>query len=429
VLGDGPGWLAGCPYAYRPPPTTTTRRDPPPTSPLSYSPTQNPPSSLSHQNPPVLCVRTSLSAHSQNARYVEIPSHTVASGRHSSARVDWVVYAASTTNRSLSLSLLALSNGLSTRASSLCHQQLLLTFGDPHQSNSADGPSAPSRSTIYLTFTLRTQKHPQVCLLVCFPSFSSSRSRSRRRDRFCDRPHRTQAPSPPPPNATQAALLHHHSTILPHHPPQSSSSLPHPQLSFATCLRPAADLGCLSDPPPPSPCLRRRPPSAPPRAAAPRRRRRVGLLAPLVLARRLTPFPDPNAPKRGLSAYMFFANEQRENVHKENPGISFGKWSRAQMEMPPTATVLTRCVRPGRQGPRREVEGPEREAAQPLRGQGRAGQEALRGREGQLQCKSRAPSRLCDTTLTRSCRLLLKMRSLPRALALSHSSTARPRPG
>jgi hypothetical protein len=33
---------------------------------------------------------------------------------------------------------------------------------------------------------------------------------------------------------------------------------------------------------------------------------------------------DPNAPKRGLSAYMFFANEQRENVRDENPGISFG---------------------------------------------------------------------------------------------------------
>ncbi|KAK2037133.1 HMG box protein [Colletotrichum somersetense] len=35
--------------------------------------------------------------------------------------------------------------------------------------------------------------------------------------------------------------------------------------------------------------------------------------------------PDPNAPKRGLSAYMFFANEQRENVREENPGISFGQ--------------------------------------------------------------------------------------------------------
>ena len=33
---------------------------------------------------------------------------------------------------------------------------------------------------------------------------------------------------------------------------------------------------------------------------------------------------DPNAPKRGLSAYMFFANEQRDNVREENPGITFG---------------------------------------------------------------------------------------------------------
>jgi hypothetical protein len=34
---------------------------------------------------------------------------------------------------------------------------------------------------------------------------------------------------------------------------------------------------------------------------------------------------DPNAPKRGLSAYMFFANEQRDNVRDENPGITFGQ--------------------------------------------------------------------------------------------------------
>lgn len=34
---------------------------------------------------------------------------------------------------------------------------------------------------------------------------------------------------------------------------------------------------------------------------------------------------DPNAPKRGLSAYMFFANEQRDTVREENPGISFGQ--------------------------------------------------------------------------------------------------------
>lgn len=34
---------------------------------------------------------------------------------------------------------------------------------------------------------------------------------------------------------------------------------------------------------------------------------------------------DPNAPKRGLSAYMFFANDQRDNVREENPGITFGQ--------------------------------------------------------------------------------------------------------
>ncbi|KAL8837597.1 MAG: hypothetical protein Q9170_002474 [Blastenia crenularia] len=34
---------------------------------------------------------------------------------------------------------------------------------------------------------------------------------------------------------------------------------------------------------------------------------------------------DPNAPKRGLSAYMFFANDNRDNVREENPGITFGQ--------------------------------------------------------------------------------------------------------
>jgi len=34
---------------------------------------------------------------------------------------------------------------------------------------------------------------------------------------------------------------------------------------------------------------------------------------------------DPNAPKRGLSAYMFFANDCRDSVRKDNPGISFGE--------------------------------------------------------------------------------------------------------
>lgn len=30
-------------------------------------------------------------------------------------------------------------------------------------------------------------------------------------------------------------------------------------------------------------------------------------------------------PKRGLSAYMFFANDQRDKVRDDNPGIKFGE--------------------------------------------------------------------------------------------------------
>ncbi|KAG5513306.1 hypothetical protein PMAC_001369 [Pneumocystis sp. 'macacae'] len=34
---------------------------------------------------------------------------------------------------------------------------------------------------------------------------------------------------------------------------------------------------------------------------------------------------DPSAPKRGLSAYMFFAQENRESVKTENPHATFGQ--------------------------------------------------------------------------------------------------------
>lgn len=44
--------------------------------------------------------------------------------------------------------------------------------------------------------------------------------------------------------------------------------------------------------------------------------------------RKETKKKDPNAPKRSLSAYMFFANEERENVRNDNPGISFGQVGR-----------------------------------------------------------------------------------------------------
>ncbi|KAI9025093.1 high mobility group box domain-containing protein [Phycomyces nitens] len=33
---------------------------------------------------------------------------------------------------------------------------------------------------------------------------------------------------------------------------------------------------------------------------------------------------DPSAPKRGLSAYMFFSQDQRQQVKEENPEATFG---------------------------------------------------------------------------------------------------------
>ena len=51
-------------------------------------------------------------------------------------------------------------------------------------------------------------------------------------------------------------------------------------------------------------------------------------------------YADPNAPKRGLSAYMFFANEQREKVRADNPNMKFGTFC-------PMARVF-RTLIPGR---------------------------------------------------------------------------------
>ncbi|KAJ7875354.1 high mobility group box domain-containing protein [Mycena olivaceomarginata] len=34
---------------------------------------------------------------------------------------------------------------------------------------------------------------------------------------------------------------------------------------------------------------------------------------------------DPNAPKRALSAYMFFSSDWRERIKNENPDASFGE--------------------------------------------------------------------------------------------------------
>lgn len=81
---------------------------------------------------------------------------------------------------------------------------------------------------------------------------------------------------------------------------------------------------------------------------------------------------DPNAPKRGLSAYMIFANEQRAAVREENPNITFGRSSFffslvfIKRDIERNRKRLTCPCRPSWQGPRRAVEGPERQAASPL---------------------------------------------------------------
>lgn len=81
-----------------------------------------------------------------------------------------------------------------------------------------------------------------------------------------------------------------------------------------------------------STCLRLLQQSVVPARGSPARPRRVRASFPQLALTRLDTLAhthatakDPNAPKRGLSAYMFFANEQRENVREENPGIKFGK--------------------------------------------------------------------------------------------------------
>lgn len=61
-------------------------------------------------------------------------------------------------------------------------------------------------------------------------------------------------------------------------------------------------------------------------------------------------------PKRGLSAYMFFANDQRDKVRDENPGIKFGKLRAEHLSASMTCELTS--PRRGRQDARREVEGP-----------------------------------------------------------------------
>jgi ABC-type transporter MlaC component len=42
---------------------------------------------------------------------------------------------------------------------------------------------------------------------------------------------------------------------------------------------------------------------------------------------------DPNAPKRGMTAFMYFSNEMRPKVKAENPDLSFGDMGKKLGEM------------------------------------------------------------------------------------------------
>lgn len=75
---------------------------------------------------------------------------------------------------------------------------------------------------------------------------------------------------------------------------------------------------------------------------------------------------DPNAPKRGLSAYMFFANEQRENVREENPGITFGMVTSTNTACQRGPANHLAQFRTSWQGPGRAMEGTQRQAARPV---------------------------------------------------------------
>lgn len=46
------------------------------------------------------------------------------------------------------------------------------------------------------------------------------------------------------------------------------------------------------------------------------------------IKRRVKREKDPNAPKRPLSAYMFFSQDWRERIKTENPEVSFGEIGR-----------------------------------------------------------------------------------------------------
>lgn len=60
---------------------------------------------------------------------------------------------------------------------------------------------------------------------------------------------------------------------------------------------------------------------------------------------------DPNAPKKALSAFMFFSNANREKVKTANPGVAFGQvcglweWEASRQACMEGGGLILWCVR------------------------------------------------------------------------------------
>ena len=68
---------------------------------------------------------------------------------------------------------------------------------------------------------------------------------------------------------------------------------------------------------------------------------------------------DPKAPKRALSAYMFFSQDWRERIKAENPDAGFGEWFFCDGSVPClfSGGLTNHLFRRNRKASRREVEG------------------------------------------------------------------------
>ena len=147
-----------------------------------------------------------------------------------------------------------------------------------------------------------------------------------------------------------------HSSIATPPPRRCDQSNPTVSVAYLTQTYRANDasrvLASLIQHSPPCPSPRKPPPAVP---SAPPRLREVVRRRVCISSRRrlprcrfnftLTSSSDPNQPKRGLSAYMFFANEQRDKVREDNPGIKFGMLYRLYSSINMTDIFQARSAR------------------------------------------------------------------------------------